>query len=414
MLAFITRNARWIAGGFLLTYFSSFGQTFFISASVAEWQETFDLSHGQFGMLYMGATLASALCLPFVGRLVDVIPEHKVIAFVVPVLAAAALLAAYAPTLAVLGIAIFLLRLFGQGMMTHIALTATGRWFAAQRGRAVSLVVLGHQGGEGTLPLIFSTIAIVYGFRAGWVAGALALLVVALPLGVWAYATPRTPRPPGKVPGNETVAATRSVARRDWSRSEVLRDPIFWVLLTGVLAPPFIGTTIFFHQDYLTALRNWSPQFYALSLTVMAVTTVVFALIHGAVIDRFGSTAVLPYFLLPLAGSCFALSIDGPPATLFLVMVLLGVSYGISSTLFGAVWAEIYGVTHLGAVRSLVVSAMVFATAAGPGVTGTLIDRGISLPEQMTAIALYCLIASGVMTAASLRLRKRVAVRVVS
>jgi len=331
---------------------------------------------------------------------------------VVPVLAGAALLAAYAPTLAVLGIAIFLLRLFGQGMMTHIALTATGRWFTAQRGRAVSLVILGHQGGEGTLPLIFSTIAIVYGFRAGWVAGALALLVVAMPLGVWAYATPRTPRTPGTVPGNETVAANRSDTRRDWSRSEVLRDPIFWVLLTGVLAPPFIGTTIFFHQDYLAALRNWSPQFYALSLTVMAVTTVVFALIHGAVIDRFGSTAVLPYFLLPLAGSCFALSIDGPPVTLFLVMVLLGVSYGISSTLFGAIWAEIYGVTHLGAVRSLVVSAMVFATAVGPGVTGTLIDRGISLPEQMTGIALYCLIASGVMAAASLRLRKRAARRV--
>jgi len=317
MLAFITGNARWIAGGFLLTYFSSFGQTFFISASVAEWQKTFDLGHGQFGVLYMAATLASALCL------------------------------------------------------------------------------------EGTLPLIFSTIAIVYGFRAGWVAGALALLVVAMPLGVWAYSTPRTPRPSATVPGKETVPATRSDTRRDWSRSEVLRDPIFWVLLTGVLAPPFIGTTIFFHQDYLTALHNWSAQFYALSLTVMAVTTVVFALIHGAVIDRFGSTAVLPYFLLPLAGSCFALSIDGPPLTLFLVMMLLGVSYGISSTLFGAIWAEIYGVSHLGAVRSLVVSAMVFATAAGPGVTGTLIDRGISLPEQMTGIALYCLIASGVMAASA-------------
>ena len=407
MLEFITRNGRWIAGGFLLTYFSSFGQTFFISASVAEWQTTFGLSHGQFGMLYMAATLASALCLPFVGRMVDVIPEHRVIAFVVPVLAGAAVLAAYAPTLAVLGVAIFLLRLFGQGMMTHIALTATGRWFDAQRGRAVSLVVLGHQGGEGTLPLIFSTIAIAYGFQTSWVVGALALLVVALPLGVWAYATPRSPRPSSTTPREEDAAATPPDSRRDWTRSEVMRDPIFWVLLTGVLAPPFIGTTIFFHQDYLTALRDWPPQFYALSLTVMAVTTVVFALIHGAVIDRFGSTAVLPYFLLPLAAACFALSIDGPRSILIVVMVLLGISYGISSTLFGAIWAEIYGVLHLGAVRSLVVSAMVFATAAGPGITGTLIDRGISLPEQMTAIALYCLIAAAAMTVVSVRLRKR-------
>ena len=104
----------------------------------------------------MFATLASAMCLPFVGRLVDVMPEHKTILIVVPVLAGATLLAAYAPSVMVLVIAIFLLRLFGQGMMTHIALTATGRWFAAQRGRAVSLVVLGHQGGEASLPLLFA------------------------------------------------------------------------------------------------------------------------------------------------------------------------------------------------------------------------------------------------------------------
>ena len=77
MFAFLKQNFRWIAGGFLLTYFSSFGQTFFVSASIAEWQAKFDLSHGEFGRLYMFATLASALCLPFVGRLVDVVPEHR-------------------------------------------------------------------------------------------------------------------------------------------------------------------------------------------------------------------------------------------------------------------------------------------------------------------------------------------------
>jgi MFS family permease len=127
MFAFLRENFRWIAGGFLLTYFSSFGQTFFVSASIAEWQAAFDLSHGEFGRLYMFATLASALCLPFLGRLVDVVPEHRSILLVVPVLAAATLLAAYAPSVTVLAVAIFLLRLFGQGMMTHIALTATGR-----------------------------------------------------------------------------------------------------------------------------------------------------------------------------------------------------------------------------------------------------------------------------------------------
>jgi len=400
MFAFLKRNFRWIAGGFLLTYFSSFGQTFFVSASIAEWQAAFDLSHGEFGRLYMFATLASALCLPFLGRLVDVVPEHRSILIVIPVLAAATLLAAYAPSVAVLAVAIFLLRLFGQGMMTHIALTATGRWFALQRGRAVSLVVLGHQGGEATLLLAFTSLAVGHGYQAGWVAGAAALMLVGLPFAYWAFSKPRTARhhldEHGELP-----------EQRHWTRAEVLRDPIFWILLTGVLAPPFIGTIIFYHQDYLTALNGWPPRFYALSLSVMAVTTVTFALLGGVIIDRYRAATVLPVFLLPLAATCFVFASGGPPASLLVAMVLLGMSYGFSSTLFGAVWPEVYGTAHLGSIRSSIVSAMVFATAAGPGLTGTLIDRGIPLPAQMTWFGVYCLLAALAVSFASLRLRAR-------
>jgi MFS family permease len=400
MYAFLRQNFRWIAGGFLLTYFSSFGQTFFVSASVAEWQAAFGLSHGEFGRLYMSATLASALCLPFLGRLVDVIPEHRSILLVIPVLAAATLLAAFAPSIAVLAVAIFLLRLFGQGMMTHIALTATGRWFASQRGRAVSLVVLGHQGGEATLLLAFTSLAVGYGYQAGWVAGAAALLLVGLPFGYWAFSQPRTARHPLDEHGDMRE-------QRHWTRAEVLRDPIFWILLTGVLAPPFIGTVIFYHQDYLTALNNWPPRYYAMSLSVMALTTVVFALLGGVIIDRFRAATVLPVFLLPLAATCFVFAGSGSAPSLLVAMVLLGMSYGFSSTLFGAVWPEVYGTAHLGSIRSIIVSAMVFATAAGPGLTGTLIDRGTPLPAQMTWFGVYCLLAAVLVSLASLCLRAR-------
>ncbi|MGB5626328.1 MAG: MFS transporter [Woeseiaceae bacterium] len=401
MLAFIRRNFRWIAGGFMLTYFSSFGQTYFISASVAEWQAAFGLSHGEFGRLYMFATLASALCLPLIGRVVDLVPAHRMIALVVPILAGATLMAGYASSVPVLVVAVFLLRLFGQGMMTHMALTSTGRWFVVERGRAISLVVLGHQGGEATIPLAFAALAIAYGYRVGWLTAAVALLVVGLPFAYWCYRKPRVPH------GQLSTEKRSSPEVRSWTRREVLRDPIFWVLLTGVLAPAFIGTTIFYHQNYLTALHNWPPQLFAMSLLVMALTTVGCALITGALIDRFGATSVLPYFLLPLSGACFALAYSGPEIMLFVVMVLLGISYGISSTLFGSLWPEIYGLANLGAVRSVTVAAAVLATAAGPGLTGTLIDRGMGLPAQMMFFGFYCLLAAGAMTIASVSLQRR-------
>jgi MFS family permease len=413
---FIRRNFRWIAGGFILTYFSSFGQTYFISASVSEWRAMFGLTHGEFGRLYMFATLASALCIPFVGRLIDVVQAHLMVALVVPILAGATLLAAYASSLPMLVFAIFLLRLFGQGMMTNIALTSTGRWFVAERGRAISLVVLGHQGGEATIPLAFAALTIAYGYRVGWLAATIALVVVGLPLAYWCYRTPRAlplsasaelaeqDRLPHAQPSME--AATLPEVR-SWTRGEVLRDPIFWALLAGVLAPAFIGTTIFYHQNYLTALHSWPPQLFAMALLVMALTTVCCALITGAVIDRLSATSVLPYFLLPLAAACFVLAYSGAEITLFILMVLLGISYGIASTLFGALWPEIYGLANLGAVRSITVSAAVLATAIGPGITGTLIDHGMSLPAQMIFLGCYCLLAAGAMAIASVFLQRR-------
>ena len=376
----------------------------------------FGLTHGEFGRLYMFATLASALCIPFFGRLIDVVQAHRMVALVVPILAGAALLAGYASSLPTLILAIFLLRLFGQGMMTNIALTSTARWFVTQRGRAVSLVVLGHQGGEATIPLAFAALAIAYGYSIGWLAAAIALIVIGLPFAYWCYRTPRA------LPRSASARLTEQLGLPDthpsiqtevlpkvpsWTRGQVLRDPIFWVLLAGVLAPAFIGTTIFYHQNYLTALHSWPPQLFAMSLLVMALTTVCCALITGAAIDRLSATFILPYFLLPLGGACFVLAYSGPEISLFILMVLLGISYGIASTLFGALWPEIYGLANLGAVRSITVSAAVLATAIGPGVTGTLIDRGMSLPAQMIFLGVYCFLAAGAMTIASIFLQRR-------
>ncbi len=401
MLAFIRQNFRWLAGGFTLTYFSSFGQTYFISASVAQWQAEFGLSHGEFGRLYMFATLASAMCLPFIGRLLDVIQPHKILLLIVPLLACAALLAGFATSVPILVCAIFVLRLLGQGMMTHTALTTTGRWFVAARGRAISLVVLGHQGGEATIPLGFSMLVIAFGYQTGWFVAAATLAVIGLPFAYWCYREPRVPH------GQASTEQSSLPEVRSWTRGEVLRDPVFWALLTGVLAPAFVGTTIFYHQNYLTALNDWPQQLFASSLVVLALTTVGCALLTGVAVDRFGASAVLPFFLLPLACACFALAFSGPALTLVGVMVLLGISYGIASTLFGSLWPEIYGLENLGAIRSITISAAVLATAAGPGLTGTLIDRGVDLPQQMLFFGGYCFAAAIAMTGASFFLRRR-------
>ena len=265
----------------------------------------------------------------------------------------------------------------------------------------MSLVVLGLQGGEASIPLAFAALTIGFGYRVGWSAAALVLLVVGLPLAYWCYRRPRVPH------GQLSTETTEASVARSWTRREVLRDPVFWALLTGVLAPAFIGTTIFYHQNYLTTLNDWPLTLFAQSLVVMALTTVVCALLTGAAIDRYSAVQVLPSFLLPLAAACLVLANSGPAAALYVAMILLGISYGIASTLFGALWPEIYGLENLGAIRAVTVSAAVLATAAGPGITGTLIDHGVDLPAQFKALAFYCLAVVVVMTVAAAMLRRR-------
>ncbi|QLC21294.1 MFS transporter [Parasphingopyxis sp. CP4] len=400
MLAFLRTNARWIAGGFLLTFFSSFGQTFFIGLSGGELRAKFDLSDGEFGLLYMTATLASAATLPALGRTLDSMPGWKVARFVIPALAGACLLIAFAPILWLVLAALYLLRLFGQGMMAHIALTETGRWFSASRGRAMSLVVPGHQAGEALFPVTFAIIAAAFGWQMAWIGGAAFLMLVALPLIIWLFSVER-------VPTSAEDSATPERTARDWTRAEVLRDPYFYMLLFCVLAPPFIGTTIFFHQDYFVDLRGYDPLAFAAAFPVMAATTVTFALISGSLIDRYGALGILPYFLLPLAIASLAAGLVTPVWGVYVFMVLLGVSYGFTSTLAGALWPELYGIKHLGAVRSVIVAAMVFSTALGPGITGALIDMGIGLPVQMLWMAGWCIVASLLLALMTPALRRR-------
>lgn len=397
--SFLQENARWLVGGFLLCFFSSFGQTFFISLSGGQIRAEYGLTNGEFGSLYMAATLLSALTLTQVGRIVDHFSVAKTALIVMPLLAIACVFMSVSTSIILLFVTIYLLRLFGQGMMTHTAITAMGRWYTGHRGRAVSLTTLGHQGGEALLPIMLVFLLGFVSWRTGWLIAAGILIFGALPL---IYALMRVNREP-----RATDMPSKRSAAKDWTRGEVLRDPLFWLMLLGVLAPAFIGTTMFFHQAYLVELRGWSPQVFASAFIVMAMMTICFALLCGFLVDKFGAPAVLPYELIPLALACFALAYVPQEFGIFIFMALVGMSYGMGSTLFGALWPEVYGTKHLGGVRSITMAAMVFASAMGPGVSGILIDLGVSYFTQFAYMGFYCVAASFILLFVSRKLKTR-------
>lgn len=398
--SFLRGNARWLAGGLLLTLSSGVGQTYFIALFSGQIRAEYGFGHGDFGLVYMLATLASAATLMWLGRIVDHRSTRWVAIGSIALLAAAAVLMAVSRHILTLVLALYALRLFGQGMLSHVAMTAMGRWFVAERGRAVALTATGYQVGEGVFPILVVSLLAIFDWRLVWVGAAAILLLVTLPSAFGLLGVARTPS------ARDVELADSS---RQWTRSEVARDPLFWIVILGVLAPSFIGTSVFFHQVHIAEIKAWSPSVVARAFSVMAVCTVVIGLISGRVIDAIGSVRMLPYFLLPLGLACLLLAgVDDPKGAVGF-MAMLGVSYGMSSSIFGAVWPEIYGTRHLGAVRSLVFAGMVFSSALGPGLTGWLIDNDLGFERQLVVMGLYCGVISVVMLVVSRRLRARAA-----
>ncbi|MEM8688309.1 MAG: MFS transporter [Pseudomonadota bacterium] len=389
---FIYENRRWLGGGFLLTLASCFGQTFFIALFSGELRATFDLSHGELGGLYTGATLASAVVLIWLGKTADWMHIPVLSAIVIGVLAAACLLMASAGSLVLLTLALFLLRLLGQGMLTHIAMTAMGRWFSAYRGRAVGVASLGFSAGEAVLPFITIVLIGAMGWRQVWLAAAAILLLAALPAIYWLFRVSRTPV---AKPSEGMARYDNRRGVEDWTRRQVLADPVFYGLLPATLGPPFISTGIFFHQIHLMDEKGWDISVFPAVFPFFAASTVITSLASGWAIDRWNSVVLLPIFLLPLGLGSLFLGLSGASAVAGVFMVLLGVTIGAGQTMSGAIWPELYGTTHLGAIRALMAAVMVFGTALAPGIVGWLLDIGVTMETQLLFMAGYTVAASG-------------------
>ena len=377
-LSFIRENLPWLFAGFLLALGSSFGQTFFISLFGAQYREAFGLSHGQFGGLYTIATLASAVTLVLAGGLADRLSARRLGAFVIIGLAGACLLMSQVSSVWMLALAIYGLRFAGQGMMSHVQITSIARWFAATRGRALAVASWGHPIGEGVLPKTIALMLAAMDWRMVWIICAAFLLLAFLPL--FLLSLRQGERVPKGAEAEKTLTA--GLDGQHWTRPEVLRHRLFWLLLPTLMASPLIGTSALFHQAHIVEIKGWTLPQFANGFAFYAVLSVGFSMLFGVLVDRYSARFMLPFYLTPLAIGMVVLGlVDAPWAALF-ALGAIGASAGAGMATHGAMWAELYGARHIGSIRALSVAVMVFSTALGPGVTGLLIDLGVGFETQ--------------------------------
>ena len=386
-MSFFIQNARWLVATALLYFCSCFGQTFFISLFAGEIRQAFDLSHGDWGLIYSGGTLASAIAMLFFGGYIDKYKITLNIKVVIISLSLLCLTMTFVNLIWYLPIIIFGLRFFGQGMLIHIPAVAIGKWYGKNKGKALSLSIMGFSIGEAIFPVIFVFLFSIIGWRYSWIVGMLVLLMV-LPIILVLLSNERSPN------SKQENQSQTGMKNKHWTRNEVLSDWLFWAIIIPFLIPPIFSTAFFFNMVHLTEVKNWSLITFTSLFPFYTGMSILTTLSSGWMLDKFGVEKILPFYLLPMALGLLIFSYSTSYLTAILGFSFLGMTQGLAMTIGGTFWPNYYGTKNLGSVRSLSTSTMVFGTAIGPAVVGKLLDFNINYDLILLGMSILGVIAS--------------------
>lgn len=385
--AFISNNPRLAFYAFLAVAASGFGQTFFISVMGGELRQAFGLSHTAYGSLYSGATLISAFLLFRFGALADIWSLPKVTNLALAILAGGCLVIGVAFSSLMLFLGFILIRFGGQGFISHVGITTAARYFSSQRGRAVALAELGFPLSEAILPAGAVFIITHLGWRWSWLTGSLFLMAIVWPLLL--FLAKKTP-----AFHQDTTTPVKKNKIANATRNQVLRDPGFYLVLPATLAIPFTVTGLFFHQVAIADAQGWSVQLLGRAFSGYALGHLLTLFVAGTVVDRISAGRTLPLGLLPLVASLVFLGLIQSDWAAYVYLALIGMASGLCATAGGAVWAERYGLMHLGAIRAMTQAIMVLSTAIAPILLGFLLDFGMEVTTLSISMAVVVLMVS--------------------
>lgn len=381
----INDGMRIVISGFLLTFFSSFGQTFLVSLYVPGIMKDFGISNSVFGSIYGAATVLSAFALMYAGNLIDTWPLKKYTTAAILVFTAAGILTGSAFNIIMIFFGIWGLRFAGQGLLTHISSTSVSRYFTAARGKALSIASLGYSAGEGFLPVATGIIIASFGWRISMYFNAAFLFLILLPVIILVMGNREFREGPENHTArdlkNKTDENNNSGGKRlpsgEFSRKKLFKDRRFYIIASNSFLQPFVVTGLFFYQLVLASDKGWPVELITSSFILYAAGRAVFSLAGGPLVDRYTAVKMLPYYLVPFAAALTALLFFRNPFIAPLYLILTGISIGISSTVKTAVLAEVFGTKNIGSIRSVFAMISVLSTAASPALFGFILDAGL-------------------------------------
>jgi predicted MFS family arabinose efflux permease len=385
---FKSLSLKVIIFGFIFTFFSSFGQSFFLGLFNSSIRDTLSITQGQFGSIYASATLISSVLLIWVGKKIDDINIFKFAFLVTLLLSFSCFFFSKTSSVIFLFIAIFMMRFSGQGMMSHTATTTISRYFTKSRGKALSTCWFGLSTAEFILPVLIVYLLTITSWQNIWISISILVLIF---LPITSFVLIKELNFDSREETDEKDLKNQSI--KQWKRLEVLKDYRFYIICLNMLAMPWIATGVFVYQSFITESKDWGTFVIAQSFMVYSILSVITLLASGFLIDKFTSRKLLIFMNIPLLFSALVLIFFDDPSTSFIFLGLIGISNGLANVLGSSTWAEIYGVKYIGSIKALTTALMVFSTAFGTALFGFLIDRGYSIEQIALVSFVYILIS---------------------
>ena len=381
---FKSLNFKVILFGFIFTFFSSFGQSYFLGLFNSSIRDALSISHGQFGSIYASATLLSSFLLIWIGKKIDDVNVIKFAFFVVILLSISSFSFSKINSVIYLFIAIFLMRLFGQGLMSHTASTTVSRFFDRSRGKALSTAWLGLSSAEFLLPILVVYLLTFLNWRDLWVYISFGIIIF-LPL--VSFFLVKNLKIDSREKSEDLKIKEKEI--KQWRRSEVLKDYKFYIVCGNLLAMPWIFTGFAVFQSFILNSKNWGPYIIAQSFMAYSILSVVTLSLAGFLIDKFSSRKLLIFMNIPIFFAVIVLIFFQSPISSFIFLGLMGMTNGFANVLGSATWAELYGVKYIGGIKAMTSALMVFSTAFGTALFGFLIDKGFTIEEIASVSGFY-------------------------
>jgi sugar phosphate permease len=333
------------------------------------------------GAVSLGGVLA-ALASPLIGPVLDRRGARLILCTAVLVTGVSTLLLSLTQSLLVFYI------LFCIGRMNFAATFDLGiygalnSWFVARRAFVTSIANLAQMSGLVVLPFIAHLAIEQHGWRAGWLAvGVTVLLVGFIPS--WLFMV-RRPEDVGLQPDRRASqpSANRAdaeplappVAEPAFSRGEALRTPAFWLLALFTMAVYPVQAGISLHQAPHLLERGLSPTVAATIVSSFSLVSALAGLAFGLLARRIRVRFGLATSAMALGASAVAMLGIATPLQGYVAACCFGIGIGGMMTVLPIAWADYFGRASFGAIRGVALTVQVTAQASGPLISGLLRD----------------------------------------